>query len=223
MRGLFWRVFVWYLGSTLALLLIGAIILRVTDPEFNFSSGLAKNSIQSHAREAAQTYLRSGTPALRPILIKGPRARYLFDSQGHELSGQRVPQRMDQLVDQVIKSGALEYEFIDPEMYAGALQRVEGRDFIFIEAVSRSRLTGRPLPVWARLGLGLFTAFLICIVFARYVASPLERLRSVTQEFAAGNLQARVGNAKPFNRQDEFSDLAHDFDNMASQIENLVL
>jgi two-component system sensor histidine kinase CpxA len=32
-----------------------------------------------------------------------------------------------------------------------------------------------------------------------------------------------VGDAKPFNRKDEFSDLARDFDNMASQIENLVL
>jgi two-component system sensor histidine kinase CpxA len=224
MSGLFWRVFVWYLGSTIALLLIGALILKLTDPEFNFAStGLARESIQSQAQEAAQTYLRGGSAALKASLAKGPRARFLFDSEGRELSGKPAPPRMDQLVTQVIKSGTLEYEFIDPEMYAGTLQRVEGRDYVFIKAVSRSRLTGRPLPVWARLALGLFTAFLICIVFARYVASPLERLRGVTQEFAAGNLQARVGDAKPFNRKDEFSGLARDFDNMASQIENLVL
>ena len=224
MRGLFWRVFVWYLGSTLALLAIGTIILKLTDPEFNFTSGgLAKDSIQLQAQDAAHTYLRAGAAGLRTALKKGPRARFLFDSDGHELTGQTPPQRMDQLVSQVMKSGTLEYEFIDPEMYAGTLQRLEGRDYIFVKAVSRSRLTARPLPVWARLALGLFTAFLICIVFARYVASPLERLRSVTRDFASGNLQARVGDAKPFNRKDEFSDLARDFDNMASQIENLVL
>jgi len=224
MRGLFWRVFVWYLGSTLALLAVGTIILKVTDPEFNFASaGVAKESVQAQGQDAVQAYARGGSGALKTLFSRGARARFLFDSSGHELSGRSVPARMDQLVAQVTGSRVLEYQFIAPEMYAGTPEKSSGRDYVFVTAVSRSRLTGRPLPVWARLGLGLFTAVLICVVFARYVASPLEKLRGVTQEFAAGNLHVRVGEEKPFNRKDEFSDLAHDFDNMASQIENLVL
>jgi two-component system sensor histidine kinase CpxA len=223
MRGLFWRVFIWYLGSTLALLAAGSIILKVTDPEFSFSSSVSKETIQTQGQDAVQAYLHGGAGALGKYLSKSPRAQYLFDSDGRELSGRETPARMRQLVAQVFRTGGLEYQFIGPEMYAGTGERFAGQNYVFVKAVSRSRLTGGPLPMWARLALGLFTAFLICVVFARYVASPLERLRGVTQEFAAGNLHARVGEEKPFNRKDEFSDLARDFDNMASQIQNLVL
>jgi two-component system sensor histidine kinase CpxA len=228
MKGLFWRVFAWYLGTTIVLLALGIGILRLTDPEFSFnrSVSVSRTTIQNQAEEAVRTWDRGGQAALRASFDKAVRARYLFDSKGHELSGRPLPGHLEDLMLRTQSSSAIELEFLAPETYAALSLTVDGKRYVFVRALPREerfRLVGRPLPLWGRVGLGLFTASIICLVFALYVTSPLKRMRAATREFASGNLQVRIGSAKPFNRGDEFTDLARDFDNMASQIQNLVL
>ena len=74
-------------------------------------------------------------------------------------------------------------------------------------------------------GLGIIiavlTSGLVCYFLARFLTSPVTRLREATQKLASGDLSARVG-ASGSSRGDEVSQLVHDFDLMAEQIENLV-
>ncbi|MBO0911245.1 MAG: HAMP domain-containing protein [Acidobacteria bacterium] len=74
-------------------------------------------------------------------------------------------------------------------------------------------------------GLGILiavlTSGLVCYFLARFLTSPVIRLRQVTHKLAAGDLSARVG-GEHSSSGDEFSQLVHDFDLMAEQIEKLV-
>lgn len=72
--------------------------------------------------------------------------------------------------------------------------------------------------------LGLLIAItssgLVCYLLARYLTSPILRLRGATKKLASGDLTARAGQAGRLN--DELSQLVRDFDTMAEQIEKLV-
>jgi two-component system sensor histidine kinase CpxA len=74
-------------------------------------------------------------------------------------------------------------------------------------------------------GLGLLIAILssglVCYILARYLTSPVVRLRAATQKLASGDLSARAGMPSP-RRRDEIAELVRDFDRMAERIENLV-
>ncbi|MBO0246810.1 HAMP domain-containing protein, partial [Vibrio sp. Vb0592] len=68
----------------------------------------------------------------------------------------------------------------------------------------------------------LLTAILLCWILARYLASPISKIREATQRLAGGDLSARVGNQLG-RRRDELASLARDFDIMAERLESLVL
>jgi two-component system sensor histidine kinase CpxA len=74
-------------------------------------------------------------------------------------------------------------------------------------------------------GLGILIAVLssglVCYFLARYLSSPIVRLRKAAQRLAAGDLSARVG-GRSSPAGDEISQLVHDFDLMAERIEKLV-
>ncbi len=67
----------------------------------------------------------------------------------------------------------------------------------------------------------LLIAGIVCFKLARSFSTPLDRLRTISRQIAAGNLSARVGTSlgRPGN---EIGDLARDFDNMAERMEGLV-
>ena len=73
-------------------------------------------------------------------------------------------------------------------------------------------------------GLGILIAVLssglVCYFLAGYLTSPILRLRKAAQKLAAGDLSARAGRVG--RSKDEVSQLVHDFDTMAEQIEKLV-
>jgi two-component system sensor histidine kinase CpxA len=62
----------------------------------------------------------------------------------------------------------------------------------------------------------------LCWALARYISSPIGKLRKATQLLADGDLASRVA-GKVGNRRDEISALAKDFDVMAERIESLIL
>jgi len=74
-------------------------------------------------------------------------------------------------------------------------------------------------------GLGILIAVLtsgiVCYFLARYLTTPIIRLRQATQKLASGDLSARVG-GRISSSSDEISQLVRDFDKMAEQIETLV-
>jgi two-component system sensor histidine kinase CpxA len=228
MKSLFWRVLVWYLASVIVVLALSLAAIMVADPEFNFnrSVSVSREALNDLGLSYVRSWQKGGQPALRAALEKAPRARYVFDRAGRELSGRPVPYDVRRVMLRSQGSNGVEIEFVSPRALAGLTVTVNNEEFIFVTTLPRERrfsTFGTPLPAWIRVGLGLLTASVICVLFARYVITPIRRLRAATREFAAGNLQVRIGTAWPFNRKDEFTDLANDFDNMASKIQELVL
>lgn len=72
-------------------------------------------------------------------------------------------------------------------------------------------------------GLGILiavlTSGLVCYVLARFLTTPIIRLRKAAQRLASGDLSARAGASRG---KDEMAQLVRDFDLMAEQIEKLV-
>ena len=67
----------------------------------------------------------------------------------------------------------------------------------------------------------IVTAGVIAFVLAHSVTGPVRKLRSVTQQFAAGNLAARAAESV-VTRKDAIGDLGREFDLMAARIEALM-
>lgn len=229
MKGLFWRVFAWYLVTTFVILGLSLLITMITDPDFRFQRAVSVSldAMEDQGQTAVRVWRQGGQSALQNSFAKAARHRYLFDAQGRELTGGFFPSRISDLVKRTMTSKAIELEILPPDTFGAVhITTKSGESFVFVRALTnegRFRFIPRPLPGWARIALGLFTATLMCVLFAIYVTSPLTRLRTATRAFAAGDLKVRIGTVKPFNRGDEFTDLARDFDNMATQLENLVL
>jgi two-component system sensor histidine kinase CpxA len=72
-----------------------------------------------------------------------------------------------------------------------------------------------------RLGGLLLTALILCYALARYLSTPIGKIRRATQQLAEGNLDSRVAD-RLGRRNDELGKLARDFDDMAERIESLV-
>jgi two-component system sensor histidine kinase CpxA len=71
-----------------------------------------------------------------------------------------------------------------------------------------------------RVGILIVVAGLVCYLLARSFSSPINRLREVSRQIAAGDLSARVGElGQPGS---EITDLGVDFDKMADRMEHLV-
>src|SRR5437660_11041646 len=178
--------------------------------------------------QAAQAYEHGGKAQVANQLEERERSVhdrvFLFDDQGRELSGRRVPQWALQLAAGV-----------QPKP-AGLWGRLEGdrRAAQAIVAPSGKRYTlviERPAPPHFFFGpnrtpgLGIFIAILssglVCFLLARYLTAPVVRLREATQKLAAGDLTARAGTVGS-RRRDEIAELVRDFDGMAERLENLV-
>jgi len=71
-----------------------------------------------------------------------------------------------------------------------------------------------------RILFGAIISALVSFFLARSLTAPLEGLRLATRKIAAGDLNTRVGQSIP-RRQDEFSQLATDFDVMAERLQTM--
>jgi two-component system sensor histidine kinase CpxA len=69
--------------------------------------------------------------------------------------------------------------------------------------------------------IGIISSGLVCYLLARYLTSPVVRLRAATRRLAAGDLTARAGGMTD-RRRDEMAQLVRDFDTMAERLEESV-
>jgi signal transduction histidine kinase len=72
-----------------------------------------------------------------------------------------------------------------------------------------------------RLFITLIISGGVCYWFARYLTSPVIKLRDATRRFADGELTVRIGKSAG-QWKDELSELANDFDSMAERIASLL-
>lgn len=229
MRSLFLKVFLWFWLAMA--LVIGAFLItnELTRPDETFSRGTLMDKYTSFiAQMAAVTYERDGQAALVNYLervesMAGTRSR-LYDEQGTELSGLGAQQGAQELRMRAARESR---RAVNPSsgkpMLAFPAFTDNGRHYVFVVEVSPP--PGPPFGnlsfLLPRLFAVLLTAGLLCYLLARYIVSPIGKLRAVTRQVSGGDLSARVGPLLG-RRRDELATMGHDFDVMAERVETLV-
>ena len=90
-----------------------------------------------------------------------------------------------------------------------------------IDGLSLQRLVTRPHLVTAEILLATLIGGLVCLLLARYITAPIERLQRAAQAYGEGDFSQRV--RPPLgSRRDEIVDLAATMDGMAEKLEALL-
>jgi two-component system sensor histidine kinase CpxA len=246
MNRLFLKIFGWLLlililvSSALVIVTIAALPMppeRMWNPALE-SGRFFRQGIIRNLRSAVNYYESAGEESylLRKEQLPLLRGTLIFDSSGREITGAPVPSdRIEELIGSLRNSDRTDLNI--PPFIGLRVLSDSGSSYY---CVFRSDQIGRG---GMRLGfinrfqvsaydnlsremiLSLLVVFLIagilCFFLARYLTTPISRLRSTTRELTEGKLSARIGSSMG-RRNDEIGYLARDFDLMAEQIEKLL-
>lgn len=159
---------------------------------------------------------------------------YLFDEQGHEVSGYAAAtrkeyplwlrNRLDQLVISARTEPAAEFDFIGPTLMAQSARTPSGKIYVLAGTLPATRYgpwQAAPNVQALRLLAVLAVAGAVSWVLARQLTIPVEKLRTATHRLAAGDFAARTETA-PHRRHNELGELSQDFNAMAERIETLL-
>jgi signal transduction histidine kinase len=226
-RTLFLKIFLWF-GTVVFTVIFGTfLVIQLNRHEpFRQPRTPIDPAITGYANDAAELFEREGRDGLNNYLERlqhesNIRA-FLFNRQLQELSGRRMPAGAPVLATKAFETrlpeqGLTEYS----PLLSRAVTTARGGEYALVaELLPRPPPESFFHPLMHVLAVTL-TGGLFCYWLARHLTSPVEKLRSATQDLASGNLSARVLPAMG-NRRDELASLAADFDLMAEKIETLI-
>ena len=224
---LFLKIFVWF-GSIVLTVILGTFLVgellrpersaqpmrRPLDPILNI-----------YGKDAAEEYERGGQGSLNGYLDRAQGQSnlriFIFDNQAHELSGRRIPAEAPEVARTVLETRLPEFANRGGAPLLGRpVRSSSGADYVVIAELPRPPESWFFHPVVHILAICLMGG-LFCYGLARYLTSPVTKLRVATRELAAGNLKARVVPTLG-GRRDELASLAADFDEMAEKIQLLL-
>ncbi|MDQ1706850.1 MAG: two-component system, OmpR family, sensor histidine kinase CpxA [Pyrinomonadaceae bacterium] len=225
-RSLFLKIFLWF-GAVVLTVIVGTFIVgelnRPTVPPMRRNLDAM---LDTFGRDAAREFETGGQPALVAYLDRVQRESeirvFLFNSQLQELSGRRIPANAPGLVQQTLQAQRPQVEPAEhgAPLISRPVSTANGGQYVLVAEPPHGGMIGFFHPTLHLLAIILLGA-LFCYGLARYLTSPVAKLRAATQQLAQGNLRARVGPALG-NRRDELASLAADFDRMADKIESLI-
>ena len=196
------------------------------EPFRRFHHGPPQHPVDMHAREAADVYERFGSNGLAVYLERiESESRlngFLFDHNLNELANRRPPAQVTSAASKVISNT---HDHFRPSrrvsLLSSSITTASGNSYIFVAELPPAR-AGLPFSreLLHILAVAL-TGAAFCYWLARYLTSPVGKLREATQSFARGDLKVRVTPLMG-TRRDELTALANDFDVMAEQIEALI-
>jgi signal transduction histidine kinase len=241
LRSLFLKVFLWFWLSTV--LVIGALLVtsHLTRSENTFRPPLFIEAVlTNYGRRAADAYERGGRPALADYLRTVERETtvraHLFDANGAELSGVAASPRQSETAARTAQTGQPFFEEVDGRMLeVRPVPAAGGGNYAFLVEMPHGPPPGGPhgphgpflllsesgSVLGLRLLVVILTAGALCYLLARYITTPVVKLRDVTRQVTEGDLSARVG-PRLGRRRDELAAMGHDFDTMATRVETLV-
>ena len=228
---LFLKIFLWFWLSIALVVAVVSFINWSTQPE-NFGrqwQTFIAETVRQNAQTAAQIYGAEGTSGLDEYLARlqsGERVNAVgfFDENGGRVGGnlERAPEN---LFGKALQSDLTEFSIAPNETYAaGKIQSKTGETFVYVAHLRRPPQTLFPdlrTRILQILAI-ILTAGLGCYGLARYLTSPIAKLRGAARRLASGDLRTRVM-PDIGNRRDELARLAGDFDVMAARIENLLV
>jgi len=230
---LFFKIFLWFLAAIA--LMVGVVVFLnwtvQTEPVVSRWRISVRNQTNIYAETAAQNYLDRGEKGMVEFL---DRIRKLDTISEVDLIGENGQTWLSEgvnadgyhdLISKALASDSVEIEnSTETALSARQITLPGGERYVLILRWERPRMTpffgDSPLRYLRYAGL-LLTALLLCWALARYLASPIRKLRRATQKLADGDLSTRVAD-QVGNRHDELAELAKDFDLMAERIESLV-
>ena len=227
MRSLFLKIFVSF-WLALALSVVLAILVTLAmRPQRDSATWEALRA--KALTEAVQAYEQGGEPVVREYLEDLEQSHhvraFLFDEQGNELSQRPAPPWAERIARgrAMRRPPGFWAKWMPERFMRQSTTGASGRQFtLVIELPPGPRLFFGPHGVP---GLGLLIAIVssgvVSYVLARYLTAPVVRLRTATQQLAAGDLTARA-EAPPKRRRDEIAELVRDFNGMAARLEDLV-
>ena len=226
MRSLFIKIFIWFwLGMIVANVAL-FLSVAVTRPERSNRPWRDLSLVGSSAQKAAETYDRDGQAALSGYLQEFEQSNgiesVLLNDRGEELSGRAVPAGWPELASRAAKSKVTQFN-LSPTALVVAQQVTTpaGHPYVYVSRLPRTPSNVSLRAQALRLLAVLLTGGLLCYGLARYLTTPIRKLRGTTHEFADGNLAARVS-PRLFKRRDEIGQLGRDFNQMAERLESMV-
>jgi signal transduction histidine kinase len=229
MRSLFIKIFIWF-WLTMALASIALFLsTELTRPQ-PFSPPLrdaASGIFSMYAQVAVDTLESRGPTALASYMDQiGRAARIrseLFNDRGEEVSGTDTIHGARELAQQTFSSVRKESLASTgrPRLISRAATGGTGSRYVLIVEGAGGPFETGYKPQVLRLLAFLLTSGVLCYLLARYLTSPVAKLRAMTHTLASGDLSARVGPSLG-RRRDELADLGRDFDVMVERIESLV-
>jgi two-component system, OmpR family, sensor histidine kinase CpxA len=226
MRSLFVRIFLSYWMAQALFLVLAILVTLAIRPSGEIASvqsqqarflNEAVQAYQTGGQEGARNYLRTVRDAQHVRL-------FLFDDKTRDLTGRTPPEWILRVArGQTATADRLWGRFGPGRFLRQSLASADGRSYtLVIEFPPEEHGVFGPHGVP---GLGILIAVissgLVCYILARYLTSPIVRLRAATQKLASGDLTARAG-LPGSRRHDEMAELMRDFDRMAERLENLV-
>ena len=226
---LFWKFFV---SFWMSLVLFAALVIGVASNYLDHirARDSAINPFEHVARHVVDAQLaadRQGVEGLKSWAHQLDRVEavpiLILNASGVDLLGRPVPAV---IIERIARSSDTPLSPLDhPRTHPRALVHLadgtEYRLFPDFERVTLGRVLQRPRVMAVPILIAALVSVLVCYVLARYLVSPIERLRSAAEMYSAGDLSLRVGPSLG-NRRDEIADLAHTFDRMAGRLDILV-
>ncbi|MGQ0541080.1 MAG: ATP-binding protein [Blastocatellia bacterium] len=231
---LFFKIFLWFLAAIA--LMVGVVVFLnwtvQTEPVVSRWRVSVRNQTNIYAATAAQIYANQGETGLNEFLgrVRQPEnigEVIIIGENGKPWLSEVVDaESYQELVAKALASDTAEIEnYPETALSARQLTLPNGERYVMIVRWERPRFTPffgeSPFRYLRYAGL-LLTAFLLCWALARYLSSPIGKIRRATQKLASGDLKTRVAE-QVGNRRDELAALAKDFDVMAERIESLLM
>jgi len=231
---LFFKIFLWFLAAIA--LMVGVVVFlnwtTQSEPAGSRWQGSVRNQMNVFAATAAQIYDSEGEPGLKKFLQTVEDVETVTHLEITDINGKLWMTEGDLagnyhgVITNALTSGAAELELSTPDTALGAKTFTlgNGQKYVMIVRWERPRATpffGESRLRYLRFAVLLLIALALCYALARYLSSPIGKLREATQKFASGDLTTRVV-GRLGNRHDELGALARDFDEMAERIETLI-
>jgi signal transduction histidine kinase len=224
-RSIYTRILVWFWLANAGITLSILAITLISGAQPLGRRWLAA-SLELYAQTATDAYRSGGATALNAYLDHiqssvSMRAA-LLGPGGETLSAHAVPPGSLSIVEQVRATGKPHFHFGARWLGTSIVHTPQG-DYLFIAQVDALRRFSRQLGARGlvlKALAAMLAGCLLCWLLARSITAPIRTLQSAVRSLGEGDLSVRVSPKIP-PRNDELTDLAHEFDRMAAQIESL--
>ena len=229
MHRLFWKIFLSFWLSLILFasvsLLTASLFLERTRAQDTTES--PRDRHLNYIEEARRIAENDGLEGLKAWLKKLDQREaipfLLLDEQGKDLLERPVSPHLTKHFNH--KRRMLRHEEgRRPSLRRDLIQITGGGNYRLIpdfQAVTLDRVLRRPRVIAIPIIVAAIVSGLVCFLLAGYLTRPIQRLSRATNQFAAGDLGLRVAPTMG-GRRDEITDLAHDFDHMAEQLQALI-